>query len=63
MQITYREIKAETGKRGIKAIESLEFFIESRDMFDKRNTKQSNNTILNKSAKLKNKEYKITTGV
>lgn len=57
LQITYQEIKTETGKRGRKAIESLEFFIESRDMFDKKNTKQSNNIILNKSAKLKNKKY------
>ena len=53
LQVTYEEIKIKTGKRGRQPIGSLRFFIKSRDVFDITITKQVNNEIMNKQAKVR----------
>lgn len=53
LQITYEEIPLKTGKRGKPPIDSLKFFIKSRDVFDINITRQVNNDIMNKQAKIK----------
>lgn len=53
LQITYEEIPLKTGKRGKPPIGSLKFFIKSRDVFDINITRQVNNDIMNKQAKIK----------
>lgn len=53
LQVSYEEIHLKTGKRGKPPIGSLKFFIKSRDVFDISITKQVNNDIMNKQAKIK----------
>lgn len=53
LQVNFEEIKMKTGKRGRQPIGALKFYIKSRDVFDMTITRNVNNSIINKHAKIK----------